>query len=54
MRSTTVDAEGVVRCPKCGASSFSDKRTLKGKIALGVMAPKRLICRGCGRALKKH
>lgn len=53
MKSTVVDSAGVVRCPVCGASDFSDKRTIKGKIAVGVLAPKRLKCRGCGANLKK-
>lgn len=53
MKSTRVDADGTVRCPKCGASDFTDKRTVKGKLMGGLLAPKRLQCRGCGTSLKK-
>lgn len=53
MRSTIVGPDGSVRCPACGGTQFSDKRTVKGKIAAGVLAPKRLKCRGCGANLKK-
>jgi len=53
VKKTKVDDDGRVRCPKCGASDFSDKRTVKGKLVGGVLAPKRLVCRGCGAALKK-
>lgn len=60
MQETTVDKDGRVRCPKCGASDFSEKRTGKAKwmavatIGVGVAAmPKRLKCRGCGQNLKR-
>lgn len=53
MKSTTVDSRGQVHCPKCGATDFTDKRTVKGKVLGGLLAPKRLVCRGCGTALKK-
>lgn len=53
MKKTQVDAEtGDVRCPKCGARSFSQKRSVKGKMMGGLMAPKRLKCQGCGTMLK--
>ena len=52
MKSTTVDENGDVRCPKCGARSFSQKRSVKGKMMGGVLAPKRLKCQGCGKMLK--
>ena len=56
-----VDGDGNVRCPVCGASDFSDKRTGKAKWGVGVTlgvaviaaAPKRLKCRGCGENLKR-
>jgi len=53
MKSTKVDQDGTVRCPKCGATSFSEKRSVKGKAMAGLMAPKRLKCNGCGRMLKR-
>ena len=51
MKRVTVE-EGVVRCPKCGASSFRPKRSVKGKVALGLLSPKRLKCNGCGALVK--
>ena len=53
MKTTEVDEQGDVRCPKCGAkNSFTSKRTLKGKMAGSLLAPKRLKCNGCGTNLK--
>lgn len=53
MKSTQVDPEtGDVRCPKCNAKAFAQKRTMKGKMAMGFMAPKKLKCLGCGTMLK--
>lgn len=52
MKKTKVQ-DGVVTCPKCGAQgSFTAKRSIKGKMALGIAAPKRLKCNGCGAYLK--
>lgn len=54
MKSTVVDeTSGDVRCPKCGAKSFTSKRSAKGKMSMGLMAPKRLKCNGCGTMLKR-
>ena len=53
MKSTIVDPDGMVRCPKCGAMSFTSQRTIKGKIASGLLAPRRLKRNGCGTALKR-
>lgn len=54
MKSTKVDpATGAVRCPKCGAMSFQQKRSAKGKAMGGLLAPKRLKCDGCGTMLKR-
>jgi hypothetical protein len=54
MKSTQVDPEtGQVRCPKCGAASFTQKRSAKGKMMAGFAAPKRLKCDGCGTMLKR-
>lgn len=59
MKSTWVDDEGNVRCPKCGGKQFTSKRTGKAKwagaLAMGVgmaVMPKRLKCQGCGENLK--
>jgi ribosomal protein S27E len=54
MKSTTVNTQtGAVTCPKCGSSQFTEKRSAKGKLAGGLMAPKRLKCQGCGEMLKR-
>lgn len=47
-------ATGAVVCPKCGASvaGAPQKRSVKGKLAFGLMAPKRVKCLGCGALLK--
>jgi large subunit ribosomal protein L7/L12 len=60
MKSTVVDENGDVTCPRCGAkNNFTSKRSGKAKIGLGLMtgpgallAPKRLQCQGCGKYLK--
>lgn len=59
MKSTWVDREGNVRCPKCGGKQFTSKRTGKAKwagaltVGVGLLAmPKRLKCQGCGQNLK--
>jgi hypothetical protein len=51
MKSTEVDTDGTVRCPVCRATSFTSKRTGKGKLAFGILATKRLRCDGCGEHL---
>lgn len=61
MKSTQLDANGDVRCPKCGArNSFTAKRTGKAKLGVlatggvGVLATsKKLKCNGCGTNLKR-
>lgn len=54
MKSTIVTGDGQVKCPECGAvNSFTTKRTAKGKLLVGVAAPKRLKCNGCGANLKR-
>jgi hypothetical protein len=53
VKSTQVRSDGAVVCPKCGGTSFTQKRTVKGKILLTIWAPKRLKCSGCGANLKR-
>lgn len=60
MKATVVGSDGTVRCPKCGGTSFSDKRSGKAKwlavptVGVGVLAmPKHLKCNGCGEMLKR-
>jgi uncharacterized Zn finger protein (UPF0148 family) len=53
MKATVVEADGTVRCPTCGATTFTSGRTAKGLIAGGIVfAPRRLKCAGCGTHLK--
>lgn len=43
-------SSGVLACPKCGGTGFKAKRSLMGKVALGVLAPKtRVKCTTCGK-----
>lgn len=46
--------QGVLTCPKCGSTAFKSKRSLKGKVAMGLMAPKsRVRCEACGETFKR-
>jgi len=61
MEKTRIERDGTVRCPKCGATSFTSQRSKKAKIAGGLtvglgalVAPKRLRCNGCGTSLKTN
>lgn len=45
---------GALACPKCGGTSFKSKRSVKGKLAGGVFAPKsRVKCETCGEVYKR-
>lgn len=49
-----VQTDGGLRCPKCNGVSFTAKRSLKGKMMLGVLAPKsRVKCVTCGESFKR-
>jgi hypothetical protein len=39
------------KCPVCGGTSFVTKRTKKGVVAAGLLAPKRVRCVSCGESL---
>ena len=53
MQTTVRDATtGQPACPKCKGGQFVMKRTAKGKMMLGLLAPKRLKCMLCGTPLK--
>lgn len=39
-------------CPVCGGGSFVAKRTKKGVVAAGLLAPKRVRCVRCGESLR--
>jgi len=46
--------DGTIRCPKCGSTAFRSKRSLKGKLAAGLLAPKtRVKCEVCGKQFKR-
>ncbi len=41
--------EGGPACPRCGGTDFTAKRSAKGKVLIGVLAPKtRVRCVACG------
>jgi len=41
-------------CPRCGGTDFTAKRSIKGKVAAGVLAPKtQLKCVACGAKFKR-
>lgn len=41
-------------CPRCGGTSFKSKRSLGGKVALGVLAPKTEVrCESCGKKFRR-
>jgi hypothetical protein len=41
-------------CPKCGGTQFTAKRSMKGKVAIGVFAPKTQVkCVACGTMFKR-
>lgn len=43
-----------IHCPKCGSTSFKPHRSLKGKVALGVLAPKtKLECLVCKKEFRR-
>lgn len=59
MEDVQVDDEGDLRCPRCGARAFRQKRSLAAKLALvptvgigTLAAPKRLKCLACGVLLR--
>lgn len=41
-------------CPRCGSTQFTAKRSMKGKLAAGVLAPKTQVrCVACGAMYKR-
>lgn len=41
-------------CPKCGSTQFTAKRSVKGKLVAGVLAPKTQVkCVACGTMFKR-
>lgn len=42
------------RCPRCGGTAFKAKRSVKGKVAGGLLAPKTQVkCTTCGLMFKR-
>lgn len=49
-----VQTQGGLACPNCGGTSFRPHRSLKGKLVLGLLAPKsRVECVACGKEFKR-
>jgi len=51
MRDVQIDKEQNLRCWKCGGKSFSERRTTRSKVLVGVgslVTNKKLKCRTCG------
>jgi hypothetical protein len=51
MEDVRIDSEGNHRCWKCGGKNFTEKRTARSKMAVGVgalMTHKKLKCQDCG------
>jgi hypothetical protein len=44
-----IDDDGNLRCWNCGGKSFNRKRSFKGKVAMGLLAGKKLKCDVCGQ-----
>jgi hypothetical protein len=41
-------------CPKCGGTQFKAKRSAKGKVAAGLLAPKTQVrCVTCGTTYRR-
>jgi hypothetical protein len=46
--------EGGLACPRCGGTQFKAKRSVKGKVAAGLLAPKSQVrCVTCGAVFKR-
>jgi uncharacterized protein with PIN domain len=42
------------RCPRCGGAAFKAKRSKKGKVSAGLLAPKTQVkCTTCGTMYKR-
>lgn len=49
LRDVGTSTDSGVACPRCGGTSFTAKRSAKGKLLVGVLAPKtRVKCVACG------
>lgn len=51
MKDVRIDQDGELRCWKCGARGFTEKRTARSKVLVGVGAlatKKKLKCQSCG------
>lgn len=52
MRKVVRNENNQAACRKCGSTSLTAKRSKKGLMAGGLMAPKRLKCQICGHLNK--
>lgn len=51
MKNVRIDHEGNSRCWNCGSKGFTEKRTTRSKVLVGVgtfMTKKKLKCQRCG------
>ena len=51
MKNVCVDSNGELRCYNCGSKGFTEKRTLRAKMLVGVgalLTKKKLKCQVCG------
>ena len=51
MKNIRIDADGTPRCWNCGAKGFTEKRTFRSKVMVGVGAlitKKKMKCQRCG------
>jgi hypothetical protein len=45
---------GVLKCPRCGSTNFTAKRSMVGKVSFGVLAMKSQVrCVACGMMFKR-
>jgi uncharacterized protein with PIN domain len=53
-RATFSDVSDDGRCPNCGGTEFTAKRSVKGKIGFGLLARKSQVrCVSCGTMFKR-
>jgi hypothetical protein len=51
MKNVCVDSSGELRCYNCGSKGFTEKRTMRAKLLVGVgamLTKKKLKCQVCG------
>lgn len=51
MKDIRIDADSALRCWSCGGKGFTEKRTMRAKVLVGVgalLTKKKLKCQTCG------